>query len=158
MMRILVIVILGFIGAQPPRGVADRPETLIIENVGVADRLITPMVISTSQAGLDSGRATILRDNGVSLVVSHIASSSTMRTYAREVESVHSDKNEALQAFGTLRFVLHDSSQKVILLRRTHAVTLLRSLEANAGTDALRKDLIYLRYQVSAVQDGPDHR
>ena len=60
----LMISIMLFFGASGLCCAQSHLRTLVIENVGVADHLIIPMVISNSDAGIASGRQIVILSDG----------------------------------------------------------------------------------------------
>jgi len=163
MMRLKMIFAVLFLLAGTLAWADDLDETntttIVIEHVGVSDRFIIPVIISTSDVGIKKGRARVLESTRIEMMSTHVATKATMMKFLAAIHATPSDGTEQLKLFGTLRFsVLRSGStqEATIILGRTQAITLLKSLESSCPGGPLRKDLAYLRYQVKAVGHGPN--
>ncbi len=142
-----------FLGVGAFGRAQSRPLTLVIENVGVSDEVIIPIVISNSETGIASGRKIILEDTGLDVVVTHVVSADAFSRIVDPIQKAEDDGTKSLKAFGTLRFVILSEGKIVrsIFLGRENGIKILVSLESIAGSGVLQKDLAYLRYQVTTV-------
>ena len=155
----LMISIMLFFGASVLTCAQTHSRTLVIENVGVADHLIIPMVISNSSAGIVSGRQIILQDTGsdFDMVRSHVVSADTFEKMIKHVQKAEDDGDKSLKEFGTLRFVILSDGKtaQAILLGRENGIRLLKSLGSVTGPGTLRKSLTNLRDEVTTAT-GPN--
>lgn len=151
-----VILIALLFGASLLACAQSHIQTLVIENVGVSDHAIIPIVISNSDAGIASGRKIVLQDSGLDVVVTHVVSADAYSDIVEPVQKAGDDGNKSLKTFGSLRFVVMSDGKilRSIFLVRENGIKMLIALESIAGPSALQKDLAYLRYQLTTVTSG----
>ncbi len=147
------ILIALLFGANVLSSAQSQSQTLIIENVGVSDEAIIPIVVSDSDAGIASGRKIIHQDIGLDIIVTHVVSADICSHIVEPIKKTEDDGTTSLKSFGTLRFVIVSDGKIVrsIFLGRENGIKMLVSLESIAGPGALNKDLAYLRYQITTA-------
>ena len=132
--------------------------TIIIGNVGNSDHYISPLMISTTDAGIERGRIYYEKNWGIDFRGDTcVVTAAMMKKLIKAIRATPTDGVGVLKSFGVMLFtVLHsDSTSQSILLGRANAIALLKSLESLCQNGPLQKDLEDLRDQVNTYGHGP---
>jgi hypothetical protein len=145
----ITIALSFFLLTAPALAGKPRPEAysaICIEHIGESDKPIFPIVVTTSEAGVEWCRNNTFERIERQLILSHVVPPKLMSQLSSEVEATHGDEDAQSKPFGTFAITaLNSKGRRVVILDKTRTLELIQRLKNHCKREPLCRDLSHLQ-------------
>ena len=135
------------LAAQP----ISNTSIICIEHIGSSDKMIIPIVISTSDSGIEEGRERILKSIKVNIVSSYVISVPAMNKMLVVVQNIVAENPRVYGNFGTFAVTeIQPGATSVKVLRKAKTLKLIKSLKVYCSGSPLFDRLSELQLSLSS--------
>jgi hypothetical protein len=139
---------------------AQQPEpkaysAICIEHIGDSDKLIFPILISTSEDGVRWCRRNMVDRIPEEIVLTRVVSPTLMLQLTSEVDAIHGDKQAQSRPFGTFEITAFDPrGRQVVQVDKAEMLELIERLKKHCKGNPLYKDLLNLQARIAVGRIG----